>query len=223
MSSVGTRLDDSSLRIAIALRLGASVCIPHQCLCGANVDSTGIHGLSCRKSAGRVSRHAPINSLIKAALTTAEVPCRLEPRGLVRDDGKRPDGVTSIPWRDGRCMVWDVTCPDTLASSYITKAITGPGAVATDAELKKRRKYSSLDPALYLFQPVAVETFGAFGQEAWDFITELGRRLMATTKDTRAASFLFQRLSVAVQRGILVLVLVSFFLQSFLYYLVLVN
>jgi hypothetical protein len=50
---------------------------------------------------------------------------------------------------------------------------------------------------------VAVETFGAFGQEAWDFNTELGRRLMATIKDTRAAFFLFQRLSAAaaVQRG----------------------
>jgi hypothetical protein len=45
----------------------------------------------------------------------------------------------------------------------------GPGAVATDAELNKRWKYSSLDPVLYLFQPVAVETFGANGQEAWGF------------------------------------------------------
>ena len=33
-SSVGTRLDNTSLRIAIALRLGAPVCEPHTCVCG---------------------------------------------------------------------------------------------------------------------------------------------------------------------------------------------
>ena len=33
-SSVGTRLDDTSLRIAISLRLGAIICAPHTCVCG---------------------------------------------------------------------------------------------------------------------------------------------------------------------------------------------
>ena len=142
MSSVGTRLDDTAMRIAVALRLGAPVCIPHRCICGATVDSTGIHGLSCRKSAGRIARHTAINEIVKAALTVAGVPCRLEPRGLARDDGKRPDGVTSIPWKDGRCLVWDVTCPDTLATSYIAKAVSGPGIIASDAESRKRVKYT---------------------------------------------------------------------------------
>ena len=45
-SSVGNRLDDSSLRIAIALRLGAPVCAPHECICGELTDELGVHGLS---------------------------------------------------------------------------------------------------------------------------------------------------------------------------------
>jgi hypothetical protein len=87
MTSVCTRLDNTSIRIAIALRLGASVCAPHRCICVAVVDSSGIHGLSCRKSSGRFARHNTVNGLIKATLSSAEIPSRLEPGGLVRDDG----------------------------------------------------------------------------------------------------------------------------------------
>jgi len=36
-----------------------------------------------------------------------------EPAGLSRDDGKRPDGVTLLPWAKGKPLAWDVTVPDT--------------------------------------------------------------------------------------------------------------
>jgi len=39
-----------------------------------------------------------------------------EPNPLSRYDGKRPDGSTVLSWANGRCMVWDFTCPDTLAT-----------------------------------------------------------------------------------------------------------
>ena len=87
-SAVGTRLDDASLRIAIAVRLGAPVCAPHTCICGATVDQSGVHGLSCRKSAGRHMRHNALNDLVKKSLAAAEIPSRLEPSALSRSDGK---------------------------------------------------------------------------------------------------------------------------------------
>ena len=95
-SSVGTRLDDSSLRMAVSLRLGAAMCAPHTCICGQPVDTSGTHGLACRKSAGRHVRHNAVNDLIKRALASANVPSILEPSSLSRDDGKRPDGLTCI-------------------------------------------------------------------------------------------------------------------------------
>jgi len=104
-SVVGTRLDDVSLRIAVALRLVAPVCDPHQCVCGTEVDSLGVHGLSCRKSAGRHMRHNALNDLVKRALASAEIPLCLEPTSLSRSDGKRADGLTIMPWKHGRCMV----------------------------------------------------------------------------------------------------------------------
>jgi len=63
--------------------------------------------------------------------------------------------------------VWDFTCPNTLASSHLNRAVLGPGAVANEAEEKKKSKYSSL-PSLYDFTPIAVETFGAVGEPAID-------------------------------------------------------
>jgi len=70
-SSVGTRLDDTSLRIAVSLRLSATICAPHTCICGMQVDSSGVHGLAGRKSAGRHMRHNAVNDLIKRALTSS--------------------------------------------------------------------------------------------------------------------------------------------------------
>jgi hypothetical protein len=52
-----------------------------------------------------------------------------------------------------------------------------------------------------MFVPVAIETFGALGDEATAFLTELGRRIAAVTLDRRSTAFLMQRISVALQRG----------------------
>ena len=144
------------------------MCAPHTRVCGVQVDTLGSHGLACRKSAGGHMRHNEVNDLIKRALTSADVPSLLEPKSLSRDDGKRPDGLTVLPWANGRCMVWDFTCPDTLATSHLNHAVVGPGTVATDAERRKAAKYNALSP-MYSFTPTAVETLGALGEEASAF------------------------------------------------------
>ena len=91
-------LDVQQVRISIRLRLGASIGVVITCHSGKRVERDGLHGLSCTKSAGRFSRHANFNSLMKQTLRSLDLPSMLEPRGLYRTDGKRPDGVTNIPW-----------------------------------------------------------------------------------------------------------------------------
>ena len=90
----GLRLDNDAIRIAVGLRLGSKLCEPHQCPCGVNVNPDGTHGLACRRSAGRSSRHHAINDLVWRALIRADVPSVKEPAGLLHSDGKRPDGLT---------------------------------------------------------------------------------------------------------------------------------
>ena len=146
VSSLGLRMDREVVRVALGLRLGVTLCHPHVCLhCQAQVDHRGLHGLSCRRSQGRHPRHAAINDIVKRSLTSAGVPSHLEPNSICRSDGKRPDGATVMPWKTGRVLVWDVTCPDTYAPSHISMATREAGAVAAQAEQRKRSKYAELE------------------------------------------------------------------------------
>ena len=164
------------------------------------VEISATHGLDCRRAIGKHARHSEANQIIHRALSAAGVPSLLEPVGMCRDDGKRPDGATVIPWKQGKCLVWDVTCVNTIARSHITSAASQAGSPSSAAEAKKRSKYSCLNEN-YIFTPIALETLGPWGPEADKFIRELGQRLYAVTDDPRSTSFLRQKLSIAVQRG----------------------
>ena len=63
----------------------------------------------------------------------------------------------------------------------------------------KMTKYADL-PASYLFQPVALETLGPINDSAVDFLSELGSKIGTASGESRERQFLFQRLSVTIQR-----------------------
>jgi len=150
-SAIGTHLQDDCFRVSVALRLGCGICVPHRCPCGEFVTESGRHGLKCKKSAGRFPRHTELNDIICRALQLAQVPSRKEPQGCARADGKRPDGLTMVPWQRGKCLVWDVTCTDTFAPSYLPFTCARSGAAAELAEERKRKKYAFLEDR-YIFK-----------------------------------------------------------------------
>ena len=166
-SSLGLRMDDNTIKVAVGLRLGSTLCRPHSCQhCRAKVaDHLATHSLSCKKSEGRHYRHAAVNDILYRTLASAHIPSRLEPSDLNRSDGKRPDGVTMIPWKNGRQLVWDATCPDTFAPSYRCHTTSSAGAVATLVEEKKASKYSCLVPS-HSFTPVAIDSGANGGKDA---------------------------------------------------------
>jgi len=97
-------------------------------------------------------------------------------------------------------MAWDVTVPDTYAESHISSTVVKVGAAAHRAAQSKTDKYASLT-STHIFCPFAIETAGAWHETAIEVTQEIGRRITVVTEDTRETKFLFQRLSITLQRG----------------------
>lgn len=98
ISTNGTLLDRNSLRICIGLRKGCRICHTYTCRCGTEVLADGVHGLICTINITKYFRHSEFNNILHRALSSINVPSTLEPPGIFRNDGKRPDGLTLIPW-----------------------------------------------------------------------------------------------------------------------------
>jgi len=97
-------------------------------------------------------------------------------------------------------MGCDVTVSCTTADSYLEAFSREAGAAAELAASNKVVKYAGLS-SQGKFVPIAVESHGPINRDAFQFLSELGSwRLVETTRDVRASSFLFQQISVVVQR-----------------------
>ena len=209
IANCGLKLTDDAVRVAVALRLGCTVCEAHTCRCGAMADAQGLHSLTCKQAPSKIVRHNAINDVIVRAFSSAGVPASKEPTGLTRRDGKRPDGLTLIPWQSGKSVTWDVTVVSTRAQSYLHASSHSAGGAAELAVARKEAKYSSL-PQSYTFEAIAFETLGPIASSSRNFLGDLGRRLSSASGDARETSFLFQRLSVVIQRFNSVLIKESF-------------
>ena len=197
LSSIGFRIDDDVVCIAVNLRLGVAMCHPHVCACcGVQVNSLGTHGLSCRLSKDHHCRHATINDILKHALKSGKFLSHLQPSGLYRSDSKRPYGATVVPWKCGKILVRDATCMYTFAPSYQALAARGPRAVATDGEHGKHSKYE----LTRLFTQVAVETLGAMGPDACSLLKEIhvAWHITSAIGEERVHEYLLQRVAVAI-------------------------
>jgi len=106
-------------------------------------------------------------------------------------------------------LTWDVTVVSTLAASCSSSSAQSAGAAADLAASRKQAKYASLTNS-YIFQPIEVESHVALNASAVSFLTTSGERLTGTSGDLREMSYLFQRLSVIVQRFNSVLIHESF-------------
>jgi hypothetical protein len=75
------------------------------------------------------------------------------------------------------------------------------GFAAEMACKRKHSKYSSIISANYIFKGLAFETLDPWCKEAIDFNNVIGDRLIAESGDSKSKKFLFERISLEIQRG----------------------
>jgi hypothetical protein len=85
------RLNSEVMREAVGLRTMSGTC-------GVEVDAREFQALRCKPNAGSARRRHYINDLVWCAVTSVEELLR----HLPNQTGKRPDGLTLIPRREGR-------------------------------------------------------------------------------------------------------------------------
>jgi len=121
----------------------------------------------------RTARHHALNNLIARCFASAGVSLTKEAVGLYRTDGKRPDGLTLIPWQSGKSLCWDVTV--TCWLHRISKAQPRQtGSTAEMAASRKEEKYLEVE-ARHIFQSIAMETLGVFSSSARQLLSSLGQ------------------------------------------------
>ena len=139
-----------------------------------------------------------LNNVIYRSLASANIPSRLESSGLYRTDRKYPDGVTMVPWSNGRFLVWDTTCVHLLWLPLTGICQRSGWGSSTYRNWEGKENYANLDQA-YQLQPIAVETCGGVGPYSMYFLCDLGRRLKSATREPNSSTYFLQRISVAFQ------------------------
>ena len=98
------------------------------------------------------------------------VPAVLECIGVCHDDGKRLDGVSSIPWLQGSPLLWDFTCSDTLAPSNLSTSASGAAGWQTlRSQLRSGTILHLFASPLYVLRPWCLGTMYMFISKAYRF------------------------------------------------------
>ena len=66
--------------------------------------------------------------------------------------------------------------------------------------MSKTQKYANIVQT-HIFTPIAIETIEAMNHQASELITEIARRVTEITGEVKESIYLFQQVSVAIQRG----------------------
>ena len=96
-------------------------------------------------------------------------------------------------------MAWDITVPDTYATSHIQSTSAEACSAAKHAARTKIFKYHELN-ATHIFYPVSIEAAGTWDAQAVGLIEEIIRRSAMETDDPKETMYLFQRISMAIRK-----------------------
>ena len=141
-----------------------------------------------------------MNDAIMSGLQKAGLSSVLEPPGLDREDGFRPDGITVFTLSRGGELVWDCTCFEKFAGVHLNCTAMEADSAANCSKKRKRRTFAGLVEA-HQFESIAVEKLGVNGVFTRVILRAIGHRLVEVTREPTEANWFHQNLAIAIQRG----------------------
>ena len=140
-----------------------------------------------------------MDDVVERMLQKSGLQSVIEPPGLDRGDGSRPEAITVFPLSGGRSLVGDCTCEDTFAGVHLNRSAMEAGTAANRAEERKHHKYAALSEA-HKFEPIAVKTMGAYGESTGVILRAIGRRLVEVRGELREANWFRQNLACSARQ-----------------------
>jgi len=99
---------------------------------------------------------------------------------------KRPDGATQITWTSGRLLLWDFTCPDTLAPSHKQKSsflVFGIQDLGGGGRCRSTNDHKILRIVTNTLLSIGSGRYTCGGAGAEKLLKELGRRMAEVTQE----------------------------------------
>ena len=132
------------------------------------LDTLGHHAVTCRRGGGVVTRHNCLRDTFVVDLCrNARLSVQVEVGNNLTLDNSHPADVLVGNWDRGKPAAFDFTVSSPLSSAILSEASANTGAAARSAEERKHRANDVKCAELgWSCVPLAVETYGAWGDEA---------------------------------------------------------
>ncbi len=148
------------------------------------------------------SRHNTVCFALQDVIRRSGLQCELEPFDRQEEEHCRPDGYI-YGLRPGKRVAFDVSIAHPGSSVLRSVPIHAPAELKA-ARRHENHKHHKLGPMMEHtaddFVSVAIETFGAFGLDARNLITELGGNVTESERPDFLA-FAYAHLSCALMQG----------------------
>ena len=131
------------------------------------LDTLGHHAVTCRRGGDVVTRHNCLHDTFVDLCRNAHLSVQVEVGNNLTLDNSHPADVLVGNWDRGKPAAFDFTVSSPLSSAILSEASANTGAAARSAEERKHRANDVKCAELgWSCVPLAVETYGAWGDEA---------------------------------------------------------
>ena len=201
-------LEPPEFQVALKWWLGLDTSQNARCsLCPSHaLDPLGHHALTCKSGGDLIVRHNALRDTFWESCKLACIAGQLEAGSSLDEEGRqtRPADILVQNWEFGKPAALDFTVTSPLNPTTLNEASVTAGSAASAAEARKHATNDVKCNRLgWVCIPLAVETYGCWGDEAIKCLDRLAARIATRTARSKssAASALYGRLSIVLVRA----------------------